>query len=515
MTTSTSEGSALDDLFRRARGAAVSGSDDRILVDIDDALERATDASTRAHLHLASATVTQGSSDRTLSALSSERAVAVLRRSDDHDSHAVAPAIASTFVARTGRREEALALVVEALAVAEQAEFSGLEGVRHANAVATTLYEMGAFAEGEHYARLAFDEGCTSSSEVREIVSITLVWTLLEHAIAGGPEPDAETVRMVLEIFDRPDATPVGRELIGPVLRSEVALLRGDVVEAEPVWASSSRLDELPARLRGWVELVLAEHAFRSGEPAACLARLDAAAELLEYAVDEHRSVRSGLLRLRSLAALHRTDEVLALADHLVTSSRRHTVDARGDLAVELSTRVAIERTARHLRDTSGALAEAIAVDPVTRVGSRHRYEEIREGAAERSTNGTVFLIDLDGLKAVNDQHGHAVGDRVLGAVGSLLQRCFGSTDEIVRLGGDEFVVVLEVDDEDVLAAVRGRLMSMFRDQRWSELGSSLSITASVGVASGPLAEFDRLVGEADAAMYRVKRSGGDGIASG
>ncbi len=514
MSISTSERSALDDLFRRARGAAVSGSDERILGDLDEALGRATDATTRAHLHLASATVTQGSSDRTLSALSSERAVAVLRRADDHVSHAVAAAIASTFVARTGRREEALSLVVEALAVAEQADFTGIEGVRHANAVATTLYEMGAFAEGEHYAREAFENGRNSSSEVREIVSITLVWTLLEHAIAGGPEPDEETVGSVLGIFDRPDATPVGRELIGPVLRSEVALLRGDAVEAELAWASSTRRGELPARLRGWVELVLAEHAFRADRAAVCLARLDAAAELLEYAVDEHRSVRAGLLRLRSLAALDRTADVMALADHLVTSSRRHTVDARGDLAVELSTRVAIERTARQLRDTSGALAEAIAVDPLTRVGSRHRYEEIRERSSEATGEGSVFLVDLDGLKAVNDRHGHAVGDRVLGAVGSLLQRCFAPTDEIVRLGGDEFVVILETDDEDVLAAVRHRLMAMFRDEPWSELGSSVFVTASVGVASGPLREFDRLVGEADAAMYRVKRAGGDGLSS-
>ena len=83
------------------------------------------------------------------------------------------------------------------------------------------------------------------------------------------------------------------------------------------------------------------------------------------------------------------------------------------------------------------------------------------------------------------------------------------------RLGADVArVVAVEVDDDEVLASVQDRLMSMFRDESWRDLGSSVFVTASVGVASGPLNQLDRLVGEADAAMYRVKRAGGDGLAT-
>ncbi len=514
--TTTAPPAGFADLMRRAREAALSGDTDAILDDLDDALRHTTEASERAQLHLAAATVTQGSADRSLSATAAERAVSVLRRSDDHVHHGIAAAIASTCVARTGRREEALALVVESLAAAELADGTAFDRARRSNAIATTLYEMGAFAEASARVLEAFAGAHDAGRHAREILATSVAWLHVEWARwQDGPvDVPALTADLdeALTLLEDDEASPVSREVIGPVLRAELAVLAGAATSIERSWTSSPVVVDMPDRLGGWVDLVEAELDLVEGRPDDCLARLDASGDRLVHAVDDHRAARARLLRLQALVALGRTEEAASLATELAMASRRDTLEARADLAGQLSVRVEVERAARKLRDTSGALAEAIAVDPLTRVGSRYRYEELRAEAVSREGIGTVFLIDLDGFKAVNDDDGHVVGDRVLAAVGSLLLRCFSPYDEIARLGGDEFVVVLDVEDEQILSTIRTRLMEMFRSERWSTLGASHRVTASVGVARGPLTELDRLIGEADAAMYRAKRAGGDGL---
>jgi diguanylate cyclase (GGDEF)-like protein len=121
-----------------------------------------------------------------------------------------------------------------------------------------------------------------------------------------------------------------------------------------------------------------------------------------------------------------------------------------------------------------------------------------------------LLFIDLDGFKPVNDSLGHAAGDQVLKEVARRLQALVRDSDTVARLGGDEFVLLLEdVADVAACAALAHRLV-----QRLAEpvmLGDKPQhISASVGIAVYPEhGPGERLMANADAAMYAAKRAGG------
>lgn len=117
--------------------------------------------------------------------------------------------------------------------------------------------------------------------------------------------------------------------------------------------------------------------------------------------------------------------------------------------------------------------------------------------------SGALILLDVDRLKPVNDEFGHAAGDQVLKAIADLLKRQVRASDVVGRLGGDEFAVLLwnlsETDARAKAASLEAeidRLSFVFE-------GRSVSSGASAGVALlGPNAEAERALEEADSAMY-------------
>jgi len=122
--------------------------------------------------------------------------------------------------------------------------------------------------------------------------------------------------------------------------------------------------------------------------------------------------------------------------------------------------------------------------------------------ALEQAAGGTLFYIDLDEFKPVNDRLGHEMGDRLLMAVGDRLNGCTRASDTVARLGGDEFAVLIADDDAD---AVAGRLAAAFSDPFVID-GHTLAIGASIG--SAPLAgEAESALRRADAAMFAAKRA--------
>ncbi|WP_327001968.1 sensor domain-containing diguanylate cyclase [Dactylosporangium sp. NBC_01737] len=129
--------------------------------------------------------------------------------------------------------------------------------------------------------------------------------------------------------------------------------------------------------------------------------------------------------------------------------------------------------------------------------------ERLQQRAAGGQTS--VLVIDLDGFKEINDGHGHHAGDHVLTTVASRLTALLHPGDVAARLGGDEFAV-LPADPRparvDALAEqiVAGLSAPIGLD------GGALRIGASVGVATGPADDPDRLLRDADAAMYRTKQ---------
>jgi diguanylate cyclase (GGDEF)-like protein len=119
-----------------------------------------------------------------------------------------------------------------------------------------------------------------------------------------------------------------------------------------------------------------------------------------------------------------------------------------------------------------------------------------------------VIFVDLDNFKAVNDRHGHAVGDELLIVVGERLTRAVRHGDFVGRLGGDEFLVVCpDVAGADEAKTITDRIAAAVQGQLRIG-GSPIELRASVGVAYAGRREAtaDALVSAADAAMYAAKR---------
>ncbi|REJ84569.1 MAG: diguanylate cyclase [Acidobacteria bacterium] len=154
--------------------------------------------------------------------------------------------------------------------------------------------------------------------------------------------------------------------------------------------------------------------------------------------------------------------------------------------------------------------------DLLTGLGNRHLLEHRLDeaAAAEGAHELAVLLVDLDGFKAVNDDHGHAVGDQVLAILGRRILGCLRASDTAARIGGDEFVVLLpEVSDSSHASAVARRLLDACRRPCDVE-GKLLRVDASIGVvvADAGSVGHEHLLRLADRAMYRAKERPEDPI---
>lgn len=168
--------------------------------------------------------------------------------------------------------------------------------------------------------------------------------------------------------------------------------------------------------------------------------------------------------------------------------------------------------------------------DPLTGLFNRRRFEEElrRQLAYTRryGNGGALLVIDLDRFKQINDEYGHAAGDRALCEVAWVLSDNLRASDTaarnvdgdgdamVARLGGDEFVVLLPEADEAGASAVAERLIGALRDSPLTIDGRTVELRISVGIALfdeyGRPGEQD-LLAAADRAMYVAKAGGGGG----
>jgi diguanylate cyclase (GGDEF)-like protein len=151
--------------------------------------------------------------------------------------------------------------------------------------------------------------------------------------------------------------------------------------------------------------------------------------------------------------------------------------------------------------------------DALTGLANRALFNEIvrQQLTILNRSNGNlaVLYIDLDGFKAVNDTHGHQVGDALLKAVAARIQVKIREGDLAARLGGDEFAAILIQPGAAGAATVAGKLVESLSIA--FPLGSiSVSISASIGVAlyPGPATTTESLLASADDAMYKAKKAG-------
>jgi diguanylate cyclase (GGDEF)-like protein len=155
--------------------------------------------------------------------------------------------------------------------------------------------------------------------------------------------------------------------------------------------------------------------------------------------------------------------------------------------------------------------------DSLTGLANRALFQDrMRHAAARRSRVGgrlAVLFVDMDDLKSVNDQLGHAAGDAVLQSAARTISGCLRECDSVARLGGDEFGILLEeVQGMDDLLASADRVLTALR-RPVTVAGRQLVVTASIGAAlDGPGVTADQLLSNADLATFASKELGGDRI---
>lgn len=151
--------------------------------------------------------------------------------------------------------------------------------------------------------------------------------------------------------------------------------------------------------------------------------------------------------------------------------------------------------------------------DALTGVANRWHFMAMAGHEVRRSlrygTPLSLAVVDLDEFKAINDRHGHGVGDLVLQRFSELCRHRLRNSDLIGRIGGEEFALLLP---GTVLAEAREVLERLRTDLGAATVatgqGRSIRFTASFGLAAGGQGDLDELLRRADEALYEAKRSG-------
>lgn len=171
--------------------------------------------------------------------------------------------------------------------------------------------------------------------------------------------------------------------------------------------------------------------------------------------------------------------------------------------ALAMVLNIARTRTARRLEQARLEIQRMATTDELTGLSNQRGLLEAARELPTRLPAGselTVVYVDIDGLKSVNDAHGHAAGDRLIRSVADVLRRAFRVEDTMARVGGDEFVALLVTNDHGVAPSLVARV-----HQYLAEAGISASVGTARATGGSSAADLDALLKRADAAMYAVK----------
>jgi len=371
--------------------------------------------------------------------------------------------------------------------------------------------------------------------------------------MVGDTDREVVTERWNFEEQLRGTATEVPSDITGPIGNHvlfelvdadgephlvEASLHRSSVAEHGGTVGLVVLLRDVTDRARTTVALEHArrrfQQAFHSAPTGMALVRLDdsrivnanqSLADMLDRPLRSLLGVGIGDIThpddLRA-AATQRARLELGIADTYLLDQRYIRSDggfvwARTRVSMTEDEGVALAIT--HIEDVSEQrlaaerLTHAATHDGLTQLPNRAALVGRLDALLRAAETGqvSVFFIDLDNFKVVNDSLGHGIGDELLREIARRLGRVMRDTDRLARFGGDEFVVFVE-DGADP-AVVAERLRRAVQQPVTIE-GHELVITASIGFAVNVTADLtaDELLRDADAAMYRAKAGGRDRV---
>ena len=207
---------------------------------------------------------------------------------------------------------------------------------------------------------------------------------------------------------------------------------------------------------------------------------------------DPGGNVRGCLVTFDDVSELHHTNQALREALAALSASK-HEIEQKNEELQRLATR-----------------------DPLTGCLNRRAFHEAFEAmfrdARANGSDLTCVMLDIDHFKAINDTHGHAIGDRVIQEVAKKLQECARATDLVTRYGGEEFCIVVPNLDlngalgfaERVRARVERECTAGIREV----VGLRVTVSVGVDVLSAQVPSAPTLLDRADQALYRAKRAG-------
>jgi len=159
------------------------------------------------------------------------------------------------------------------------------------------------------------------------------------------------------------------------------------------------------------------------------------------------------------------------------------------------------------------------STDPLTGLPAKHRFDSMLEEELRASRVGggelAVLMMDLDGLKAINDVHGHAMGANTVAVMGSAIGSVLAGRGEVCRFGGDEFCAYLPGHTAQEAMAVAHAICERVRSTSSTLGGVTVHATISIGVvARTDETTTGELVTAADRALYRAKANGRNGAST-
>jgi len=176
------------------------------------------------------------------------------------------------------------------------------------------------------------------------------------------------------------------------------------------------------------------------------------------------------------------------------------------------------------LRASNEQLRQQAEIDPLTGLSNRHHLQAVMAEQHADGLEGTLYLLDVDHFKQINDRCGHAGGDTVLVEIAQRLRQVLRDDDLVVRWGGEEFLVLVRPLPQGEAEALAQRLLAALADTPVLHEGAPVAVSASIGFAPFPLRSasgqgdlalnWERAISLVDAAMYLAKAHGRNGACS-